>query len=992
MNLHKYLKGQSSPTGVNFYDHIYKIKEKAKKWLKPLDKNGISHSKRIEEYLNKLIPDEFIKEKWLSPAEVFVLLYAVYLHDIGYIKDDGTIDAEDHPKRSGEKIRNNWTAYCFSSEFFPPYQNEHPRAAEAVAIVCESHAPEVVCKLNKIPQEFSDQALDSKPLNLKRLTALLRLADEADDPYIRGKASQSYRKNVVLVEIMSDIIVWHWDADKWNKGVNRQEIGAQLNDQIGEKEGLLESTNKYLHEFKLDKRLVLEPKLSLSPSEIQTRVKPPEIGIPTIQSVLRKGDTFEGDFFKKEPEWIDFEEGFVVARKEVDEIVKKLENENIQLVLGEPASGKSVILKNMGFRLANENKDVYIVELKKHSSAEVKRYFDDIPEIKDEKAVFIVDDAHLWLADCERLVRVFKNKKLKAKLIIGSRPTREIRGEQPKEASVFEYLSTTEIHAEDVTEEMIRRFLKRKYDFSDERIKTVSKNLEEYKKDLWYLSWALKAYDPKKDSVEKEEIYKKIRDSIRNVNAGKDKPGINAADVFLPLSVFYRFEIPIERNFLIKQLEIEDEKINALIELSEIIETEEEGRYRVLSLNHASIGGLYFGAYQRYPSLGERVKEKILNQKDADLEYCLFYKYIISTDPRNALDIVAIYANISAFFFFSSNYSRLVGNKKVKQTIQMGIEREEDIEKIGSCMYVIALAASSVMEFTIFNDSDIHNIFVASSEICNGINVDTLSSKIEKEEDIPKIGRCIWGIAHGDVEVAYEICNRINVDTLSSKIEKEEDILKIGECIWGIAHGNVEVAREICNRINVDTLSSKIEKEEDIVKIGSCLRAIAPSNVEVALKLVKCVSSKIEKEEDIEKIGSCARTIARPSGEIAFLSSRLEGSYETIARANEEVAQEIINRINVDALSSKIEKEEDILKVGRCVRNITEASGVVARKIVNRINVDTLSSKIEKEEDIVKVGSCVRDIAKASGVVAREIVNRLNPKLIEELRKEGWLK
>jgi hypothetical protein len=239
MNLHEYLKGQSSPTGVNFYDHIFKIKEKAKKWLKPLDKNGISHSKRIEEYLNKLIPDEFIKEKRPSPAEVFVLLYAVYLHDIGYIKDDGTIDAEDHPKRSGEKIRNNWTAYCFSSEFFPSYQNEHPRAAEAVAIVCECHAPEGVCKLNKIPQEFSDHALDSKPLNLRRLTALLRLADEADDPYIRGKASQSYRQNVLLVEIKSDIIVWHWETDKWNKGVNPQEIGRELYDQIEKKERLL---------------------------------------------------------------------------------------------------------------------------------------------------------------------------------------------------------------------------------------------------------------------------------------------------------------------------------------------------------------------------------------------------------------------------------------------------------------------------------------------------------------------------------------------------------------------------------------------------------------------------------------------------------------------------------------------------------------------------------------------------------------------------------
>lgn len=94
----------------------------------------------------------------------------------------------------------------------------------------------------------------------------------------------------------------------------------------------------------------------------------------------------------------------------------------------------------------------------------------------------------------------------------------------------------------------------------------------------------------------------------------------------------------------------------------------------MLSLNHASIGVLYFGAYQRYPSLGERVKEKILNQKDADLEYCLFYKYILSIDPRDALDLARRYAtNIANLFTPLSNFHKLFGNKKVKQTIQMGI-------------------------------------------------------------------------------------------------------------------------------------------------------------------------------------------------------------------------------------------------------------------------------------------------------------------------------
>nr|CBH39615.1 hypothetical protein BSM_30940 [uncultured archaeon] len=462
--------------------------------------------------------------------------------------------------------------------------------------------------------------------------------------------------------------------------------------------------------------------------------------IPTIQSALRKGETFEGDFFKKEPEWIDFEEGFVVERREVAELIKQLENDNIQLVLGEPASGKSIILKNIGFKLAKENKDVYVVELKKLSGDEVKRYFDNIPEIKDEKAVFIVDDAHLLPMACERLVRWFKNRKLEAKLIIGSR---EIRERHPKEVSEFEYLSKTDIHAEDVTEKMIKRFLERKYGFSDERIERVSKNLEEYKKDLWHLSWALKAYNPERDSVKAEEIYEKVKDTIRNMSPG-------AEDAFLPLSVFFRFEIPVERNFLEEQLKIEGDEINKLIENSEIIETEEIGRNRMLSLIHSSVAELYFGAYQKYPDFGRRTKKKILNQRVEDLQYCLFYKYVTSTDPRNAIDVVA---HFGGYWFYEKGgfalREKLIEDDKIQKSIKEGIEKEYDTAKIGWC---------------------VGNIAAVSKEVALKL-AESVSSKIEKKEDVGNIELCVFIIAVANNEVAQEIVNRLNPE-LREELQK----------------------------------------------------------------------------------------------------------------------------------------------------------------------------------------------------------------------------
>ena len=461
-------------------------------------------------------------------------------------------------------------------------------------------------------------------------------------------------------------------------------------------------------------------KLLLHLIEIVTQeveLKPPKITIPTIQSVLRKGETFEGDFFKKEPEWGDFEEGFIVERKEVDGIIKKLESDNIQLVLGEPASGKSVILKNIGFKLAKEHKAVYIVELKKHSRDEVQRYFDDILRSNDEKAVFIIDDTHLQFAECERLVRDFKNRELKAKLIVGSRPIRKIHGEHPKEALEFEYLSKTSIHAGDVAETIIRRTLRREDHFSDKRIKTVSKNLERYKKDLWHLSWALKAYNPEKESVEEGDVYEKIRDSIRRIKSGKDESGedkfLNAEDIFLPLSIFYRFEIPIERKFLEDQLEIMENKIDQLIVLSEIIETEEIGRNRMLSLIHSSVADLYFKTYQAYPALGYKTKDKIIDKCNEDLQYCLFYKYITSTDTSNASDIFVHFGILLGGIFVVTLidtllgdgtvgkaisdidkvdeavtlFEKLLGDEKVEKAIKEGIEKEDIVHKFSDTLF-----------------------------------------------------------------------------------------------------------------------------------------------------------------------------------------------------------------------------------------------------------------------------------------------------------------
>ena len=248
MRLDERLIGQTTSDRKNLYEHISKIRDGAARWLEGIKKNGIDHSRRLEGYLNRLIPAN-LKES-LKPAEVFVLLYAVYLHDIGYRKDDGSIEAKDHPKRSKEKILNDPNTYLFGD--FPPIGSNPPRAAKAVATVCYGHAPESSCPLDSIDVRFPDYYLCSETLNLRLLVALLRLADEMDQPYVR---LGPFREHISLVELGKDIVRWYWE----DLGRN---AGEALEKQVQKTKEALRVANDYLYAWGLPLRtIVLEPSL-----------------------------------------------------------------------------------------------------------------------------------------------------------------------------------------------------------------------------------------------------------------------------------------------------------------------------------------------------------------------------------------------------------------------------------------------------------------------------------------------------------------------------------------------------------------------------------------------------------------------------------------------------------------------------------------------------------------------------------------------------------
>ena len=247
-DLHKMLKGinvDGVHGSIHLYDRFVQIKDGSQEWLSKLGKNGFQHSVRLEKYLNTLTRKarEQGKISQISHGEAFILLSAVYMHDIGYLLN-GHCESAGHPKRSKDRICENPEEFLLGD--FPCMPGEHPRVAEAIGLVCQGHSDEKYLPLNSLPVDFSDEALCDHTLNLRELSAFLRIADEADDPYTRlvDDSTHPIRGKTTLVEIGDDTIIWHWKAAGEAKPDRFQ---AHLE----EKRKNLQTSVDYLKELKL---------------------------------------------------------------------------------------------------------------------------------------------------------------------------------------------------------------------------------------------------------------------------------------------------------------------------------------------------------------------------------------------------------------------------------------------------------------------------------------------------------------------------------------------------------------------------------------------------------------------------------------------------------------------------------------------------------------------------------------------------------------------
>ena len=177
-----------------FKNRIKVLTDDANDWLRDLGKNDIIHSKNIERRLDKLVPNEIKNNKNIfNVTEIFFLLYAIYLHDIGRKFGD-----EYHEKRTYDEIKNSFQKFKLNNIY----------EAEAVAEICYGHAEESERSIKDITPAYELDGYETS--NLQFLAALLRLADEIDNTYRRVENVESQKGKIR--NLIRDI---HIDPYQW---------------------------------------------------------------------------------------------------------------------------------------------------------------------------------------------------------------------------------------------------------------------------------------------------------------------------------------------------------------------------------------------------------------------------------------------------------------------------------------------------------------------------------------------------------------------------------------------------------------------------------------------------------------------------------------------------------------------------------------------------------------------------------------------------------
>lgn len=715
----------------------------------------------------------------------------------------------------------------------------------------------------------------------------------------------------------------------------------------------------------------LDSKLGVVSAELATRLDQirEELAVmnkatlPTIQAVLDKGVSTRPEFFRRSgPAWLDFQEGYVYERPEVADITQRLKQEDVVAIKGGPASGKSSVLRNVGYRLAVDGADVRFLELKTLPVNEAS-------EISKIRHGFIfVDDAHLNLSFVESLLLNRPN----AKIVVACRniDLRKLYG-PTTEYKLTEYLdNAVTIRAANAADQILERFEEKRGSIPHELRSALTTN------DLWVMAWQLKSI-ASNGRMDEASVLKTVKQYVENIK-GCPRP----ESVLLLASAFFEHETAVRKPFL--DSFSEEGTVKALETQGELVVVVSGGRDYVV-LHHSEVAAVYQRAFQYFEDFGASTKRAIVRRFEDSFGR---QNSAASTLTAKLLNIyVREYpteiTNLATVLQDSVLASEIVRNNW--DDILAGLEQEIAIERIGHCVGAIRATNGH-----------------SAKAIVQGLNLDSLVEKIEQERSLGATGKLLFSLTMADRPTARHVVGRLSINGLVRRIDEEPDLEAIRRCVDAMFRANGDATKKIVQKLDIATMVRKVDEETDVGLVSWFIGTIGFADRGTLMELLKKVDvhkivEKTEKAETVDAIWwgililapadkSAAKAVIETLGFEQIMDKvrreqnpRQVGKWlDLLTRSGVDIASRVLEGLDRDVLVQKLEQEEDARDIAECLAKIHRVDGSVAAEIAGSLGIARLAGKIENEADVSRTRSILSDIAEADARVANGIVERLD--------------
>jgi hypothetical protein len=491
------------------------------------------------------------------------------------------------------------------------------------------------------------------------------------------------------------------------------------------------------------------------------------------------------------------------------------------------------------------------------------------------------------------------------------------------------------------------------YDLDESKIDYISGKLSEYKNDLWLLSWALLSYKPEYTHIDKIDIYNKVRNSILHIQGRNGM--IDASNIFFVLSIFSRFEIPLEKGFLVN-LGVGSNQIDELISLREILEDNRNG---AISIVHSSIADIYFHTYSSFPELGRSIRSNY----NGDESYLLFRDYLI-TKPFNFFSLFIQLCRDSVTErdgqtlakrllddpLIINEFSKLIGENNELSNVSLSLGKLNNIDNklikqitdninIEKLIYKLNQGSNFDISIFILLIKGINLPLVKN--VIKRLDIRRIADKL-KDENVYNILATLMAFFNVDSNVASDLVSKMidkeNIKRFLEIMLNEGSIFTNSLIVYYISYVNKDVAMELINELNINLIAENLKSNDDFLGFHNFLMISNLSSIKG-----KRISIDIT-QTGLDKI--IIHLVEKDTVENAhFIMS--------LVIANKKNAYELINNKNyMRHLLDLIGNEKNLEEIGDLIIWITTVDRKIAAEIIKSVHTNIILEKIQHAEKI----------------------------------------